>query len=210
MKIKVLIVTMLLLAIFSSPLFAVDLGVVGKTYPIIEKNAVTQMKDAAAQVDWGKVLDKKKLEKAIHDFKPKETVYLPKASRERTRLVDISYTNPDDIRDVHGKLLYPKGYTFNPLDYVTFPNTIIVLNGADKDQVKWFKSLPNNTDIKVMLIVTDGSYFDLGEELGRPVFFISSLIAKRFQLEYVPSIIQQKGNMMEVKEIDVESQKKKS
>lgn len=210
MKIKVLIVTMLLLAILSSPLFAVELGVVGKTYPIIEKNAVTQMKDAAAQVDWSKVLNKKKLEKAIHDFKPKESVYLPKASRARTRLVDISYTNPDDIRDVHGKLLYPKGYTFNPLDYVTFPNTIIVLNGADKDQVKWFKSLPNNTDIKVMLIVTDGSYFDLGEELGRPVFFISSLIAKRFQLEYVPSIIQQKGNMMEVKEIDVESQKKKS
>ncbi len=210
MKIKVLIVTMLLLSIFSSPLFAVELGVVGTTYPIIEKNAVTQMKDAAAQVDWGKVLDRKKLEKAIHDFKPKVTVYLPKASRERTRLVDISYTNPDDIRDVHGKLLYPKGYTFNPLDYVTFPNTIIVLNGADKDQVKWFKSLPNNTAIKVMLIVTDGSYFDLGEELGRPVFYMSSLIAKRFQLEYVPSIIQQKGNMMEVKEIDIESQKKKS
>jgi conjugal transfer pilus assembly protein TraW len=209
MKIKVLIVT-LLLTMLSSSLFAVDLGVVGKTYPIIEKSALTEIKDAAARVDWEKVFDKKKMEKSIRDFKPKETVYLPKASRERTRLVDMSYTNPNDIRDAHGKLMYPKGYTFNPLDYVSFPNTIVVLNGADKDQVKWFKSLPNNTDIKVMLIVTAGSYYELGEELGRPAFFINSLIVQRFQLEYVPSIVQQKGNMMEVKEIDVESHKKKS
>ncbi|MFZ0450126.1 MAG: hypothetical protein WAL98_12865, partial [Desulfatiglandaceae bacterium] len=52
-----------------------------------------------------------------------------------------------------------------------------------------------------MLLLTGGSYYDLGKKLKRPVFYATTDMVKRFQLGAVPSIVHQKGRYMEVREV---------
>ena len=42
----------------------------------------------------------------------------------------MTYTTEIDVPDGKGGILYPKGYTFNPLEYLTYSKTIIVINGS--------------------------------------------------------------------------------
>ena len=56
------------------------------------------------------------------------------ARKERTFLVDMTYTLDRDIADEKGNVVYPKGYTFNPLDYITYPGTLVILDGNSPTQ----------------------------------------------------------------------------
>lgn len=194
---------------FSLVAAAVDLGVIGQTYPVVEEDVVKAIERKAAQVDWSKYFDKDKMEKRVLAYRPSDLSKLPAAREYRQRLVDMTYTLEIDIPDQHGNVMYPKGYVFNPLDYIDYPTTIVVMDGSDREQVEWFKASKYAKNITVKLIVTDGNYYDLGTELGIPVFYLKGIIASRFRLEYVPSVVKQKGRMMEVTEIDVKDINKK-
>jgi conjugal transfer pilus assembly protein TraW len=187
--------------------FARDLGTIGATYPIAERDALSEIEERARQVDWGKALKKDKMESAVKNYKPKGIKDLPRAAESGYTRVDMTYSLEFDIPDGQGNILYPKGFTFNPLDYITYPYTLIVINGTDRDQVKWFKKSKFAKDIHTKLIITDGSYFDLGRELGRPVYYAIGGLIDRFQLKYVPSIVSQAGRMMEVTVIDVDKER---
>ncbi len=202
--IKILCINTLML-VLAVPGYAKDLGTSGATYPITEKDALTEMQERAKQVDWEKAIKKDKMEKAIKDFKPGGIKQLPRAADSRVFHVDMTYTLEVDIKDKDGNVLYPKGFVFNPLDYIHNPGTIfVVINGADPSQVNWFKKSRYVSDPSVTLMITDGSYYEMSKQLKRPVFYAIHGVIERFELQYVPSIIQQKGRFMEVNEIDVD------
>lgn len=203
-SIKILCINTLLV-LFAAVGFAKDLGTLGMTYPIFEKDALTEIEERAKQVDWDKAINKDKAKSAIKNFKPSGIKNLARAIESRVFQVDMSYTLETDITDKDGNVLYPKGFTFNPLDYVHNPGTIfIVINGTDRDQLNWFIKSKYANNANVTLMVTDGSYYELAKELKRPVFYAIHGVVERFQLQYVPSVIQQKGRVMEVHEIDVD------
>ena len=186
---------------------AVDLGVVGKTYPIAERDASEELKERVRSVNWQKMLEKNGIER-MKKYKPDTMKSLPRATEDRVRMVSMNYTLEFDITDGKGNVIYPKGYTFNPLDFMTYTRTIVVLNGADRDQVEWFKKSPYYKKSNVMILITDGNYYDLSGELGQPVYFAHEKIVSRLQLSHVPSVATQKKRMMEVSEIDVDHQDK--
>lgn len=178
------------------PAFAKDVGVVGKTYGIAERDALSEIESRAAQVNWKKQLAKIKPEK----YRPENTISLPRAAKNATRMVDMTYTLDMDVPDGKGGILYPRGYTFNPLDYLEFKKTLVVINARDKDQVAWFKKSQYAKRIDVMLLVTEGSWLRLAESLNRPVFYADTRISQKFKLRFVPAVIRQSGRMMEVDE----------
>ena len=188
---------------------AKDLGAIGTTYPVLEQDALDEIEERARQVDWGKLFNAEKNEQKVKSFKPKDLIRLPRATRDRVRLVDISYTLDFDIPDGKGNILYPKGFTFNPLDYIVYPRTIVVINGSDRKQVEWLKKSSYLKNLSTVLLITDGSYYDLATELGMAVYYANSLIVERFNLMSVPCIIVQKNNLLEVTEVNVESRSKK-
>lgn len=190
--------------------YAKNLGVVGATYHIVEKDALKEIEDKAKQVNWGEAFGRKEMERRIKAYKPEGLAPLVRAEKDRTFTVDMTYTLQYDIPDGKGGILYPKGYTFNPLDYIDFPKTLVVLNGADAEQVSWFKNSEYYKDYRVMLLITDGLYYELSRALERPVFYLNEAIVNRFQLRAVPSVIKQKGRLMEVSEVDIGGDKKKS
>ncbi|PIP38082.1 MAG: hypothetical protein COX19_14645 [Desulfobacterales bacterium CG23_combo_of_CG06-09_8_20_14_all_51_8] len=177
-----------------------NLGIFGRTYPIAERDAIQEIKDRAAAVDWNQVFSPEKTGKAIKEYKP-ETISLPTVLENRKRLVDISYSLEMDIPDGKGGILYPMGYRFNPLAYVNFPKTLVVINGNDARQVEWFAGSSHAGKMDTLLLITDGSYYDLIQQFNRPVFYATTRIVQRLQLQAVPSVARQSGKYMEVNEI---------
>ena len=182
---------------------AKDLGTFGATYMISEPDSLAELREKAAKVDWKKVFDREKLTRKVRNFRPKELKRLPAARRDRAFLSDLSYTLDVDIPDGKGGVLYPKGYTFNPLDYLRFRRTIVVIDGNNRRQVEWFRKSNWFKDVNAMLLLTDGGYFELGKRLRRPVFYANSLIVDRLGLKAVPSVVRQNGRFMEVREYAV-------
>ena len=180
-----------------------NLGVLGATYPIIERDALKEIQERARAVDWEKAFDRNKAKEKIKNYKPRNLSKLPRALKDKTFLVDMTWTLDIDIPDGKGNILYPKGYTFNPLEYVQLPSTIVVIDGSDEGQVKWFAESDYMNDYNVTFMISDGSYYDLIKKFRRPVYFADSRIIGRFRLKAVPSVIRQKDKYMEVQEVAI-------
>mgnify|MGYP000439194096 CR=1 FL=1 len=136
-----------------------DLGTVGTTYPVAEPDALEEILEAARKVDWSKVFDRSKWAERLRSFKPPQLPELPRAARDRVRPVDLTWTLPFDIPRVNEKgeivgILYPRGYAFNPLDYVTYPGVLVILDGEDPLQLSWFERSPYFDDPKARLLIT--------------------------------------------------------
>ena len=196
---KVLLTVLLIL--YASPVFAVNLGTVGTTYEIVEKDALIALQEKAKQVNWNKVFSREKTEKLIKEYRPKGLVSLPRAEKDSAFHVDMTYTLDFDIPDGKGGILYPKGYTFNPLEYVQMPTILVVIDGDDPEQVAWFKQSRYNKDLKTMLLLVEGSYAEVAKKLDRPVFYADKRIINKFNLKAVPAIVYQDGVFMKVEEV---------
>jgi len=192
-----------LIALITIPVGAKDLGTFGAVYPIAEPDALYELKVKAAKVDWGKLFNRDKMTRRIRGYRPKDLLKLPAASHDRTFLVGMSYTLDRDIPDGKGGILYRKGYTFNPLDYVRFNRVLVIVDGSDRRQIQWFRWSPWHKDMNAMLLLTGGSWYKSGESLKRPVFYADKLLVSRLKLRAVPSVAVQKGQFMEVREYAV-------
>lgn len=100
-------------------------------------------------------------------------------------------------------VLYPSGYRFNPLDYIKVPYTYVVIDGDDERQVEWFETTRYADDVFAILLITNGSWYELSQRFNRPVFYADERIIERFKLKASPSVVRQSGNLMEVTEVAV-------
>ena len=202
MRLRTIIVTTIIFSTFGvKASFAKHLGTVGSVYPIVEPDALAEIREAAARVDWEKVIDRQKKLEMLKHFRPGDLHPLPVARADKSFLVDMTYTLDTNIPDGKGGVLYPKGFSFNPLDYVNLTSVLIVINAEDRHQVDWFKTSPYAEDYRTRLILSGGDYYDLTEELDRPVFYLVDTVARRLQLAVVPSVIRQQDNMLQVREV---------
>ena len=190
----------LLILFLAAAVHGKDLGTIGATYSIAEKDALREIEERAKEVDWEKAFDRKRMKDRIRGYRPEGMETLLAAREDRVFPVDMTWTLDFDIPDGKGGILYPKGFSFNPLAYVFLPNVLVVIDGNDTRQVEWFRTSPYAKDPRVMLLLTGGSYGSLMEKLKRPVFYANGKIIKRFQLKAIPAVIVQKGTVMEVRE----------
>jgi conjugal transfer pilus assembly protein TraW len=203
--------SLLLVLILAAAVQGKDLGTTGATYAIVEKDALREIEDRAKEINWATAFDRTKTEESIKNYHPEGMEAIPIAGKDRIFSVDMTYTLDFDIPDGKGGIIYPRGYRFNPLDYVFLPNILVVIDGADARQIKWFQMSSYAKDIRVMLLLSGGSYQTVMEKLKRPVFYANGKITTKFQLKAVPAIIVQKGTVMEVREYALKDngQKKK-
>ncbi len=188
----------------TSTAVARDLGTFGTVYDIVEKDALKELEEKAKSVDFSKAVDRNALVKRARNFTPedvKEMRMIGPARKDRTFLVDMTYTLERDIKDDKGNIVYPAGYAFNPLNYVAYPKTLVVLNGKRPEQIRWFEESSYAKDAQITLLLTDGSYSDLAKFLKRPVFYASTKVIEAFRIQAVPSVVRQSGAYMEVTEV---------
>jgi len=181
-----------------------ELEPAGAVYPVAEPDIRIDIKHKAAQ-KWEQ--QKKKHQEKIDDYQPANLHQLPRAEQNRSFAVDMTYTLDRDLTDKDGKILYPKGYRFNPLNYMNFTIGLVVIDGDDPVQVSWFKESPYSSNHKMKLLLSGGHAQSMIPELNRAVFYLDTEVADRFQLAAVPCVAVQRDNHIEVTEFLIEEEK---
>ncbi len=202
--VRCILAAVVLCQLMTSTAVARDLGTFGTVYDIVEKDALKELEEKAKSVDFSKAVDRNALVRRARDFTPedvKEMRMIVPVHKDRTFLVDMTYTLERDIKDDKRNTVYPAGYAFNPLSYVAYPRTLVILNGKRPEQVHWFEESPYAKDTQVTLLLTDGSYNELSRSLKRPVFYASTRLVEAFRIQAVPSVVRQSGAYMEVTEV---------
>lgn len=175
-----------------------NLGIVGAVYSISEPDLLAELRDYVQTPNI-----EKQLQEQAH-YQPKDMRKLPKAKQDRTFDVDMTYTLTHDLTDGSGHVFYPRGFKVNPLQYVNFVGGVVVIDGSDPKQVEWFEKSPYYLNELAILLVSDGYAPELTSKLQRPVYYLTDIIAERFRLAAVPSIVVKKGNDMSVREVKLE------
>lgn len=163
---------------------AVEPVQVGKTYAIQEEDALVEIERRASTVDL-----QTKNQEEVKQWALGQSVHLKNATEDRRYRVDMSYTLDTDIPDKNGVVVYPRGYSFNPLDFMQLPYRIGVI-GAGKEQLQWARQQGDG----VLWLASDADPWTLSGELGQPVYLYTEEVAKRLKVQAVPAILEQKGS----------------
>mgnify|MGYP003576160733 CR=1 FL=1 len=168
---------------------------IGRTWSIAEPDALAEMEARVAQQP----------QSIAGAFGPRKnwsamqsaTLGVAKADRKRT--VVPFHTLDFDIRLPDGKLLYPKGYTFNPLAYVSLPQRLVVVHPRD---IVWALDTARPSDW-ILLAGGETASTDpvaMGEKLRRPLFILEERVKERLGLIVAPVIVTQVGHKLELAE----------
>ncbi|SMN15744.1 hypothetical protein CRYPA_1749 [uncultured Candidatus Thioglobus sp.] len=156
----------------------------GQTFDIVEPNLLAEIKQKANQVNW------KKLQK---DMKfTQEVVRLPIAKEDGSYYHTPITLLPFEVKDKNGKILYPKGFKFNPLKYTTMPNQLIVLGSPRHLQTVSSSSSLVSADDTLLIVNMDARAFI--KQTGKRAFLLTKDAIKRLGVKTVPAIISQEGD----------------
>lgn len=179
-----------------------DFGTHGHTWPIAEKSLLEVIQERLRAVDKRgrlKELQQKfveRVKKTIGSPKPCRTIKRTHTPREY--FFDPTYTQKEEIKDHEGRIVVQAGTSVNPLDYVSWGEDLILIDGRDPEQVGW--ALPKSG--KVVLV--EGNPLDLSAQHKRWFYFDQGgIIARKFGIEQVPAVISQAGKHLKIKEIKI-------
>lgn len=145
--------------------------------------------------------ERDKSKEKIKNFKPKGLKPLEPATQDNTFYPPLEYTLKNDIVGADGRVIYKKGYTFNPADYVKIHYAMIVIDGTNESEIEWLKKSDYLNSIAYRILLSDGNYYEMMKEFKQEIFYLMPEIRTKFQIQKTPSIIKQVGNKIEVKEI---------
>ncbi len=153
----------------------------GSIFEIAEQDPLNEIRKAVAGISWDQV--KKRLHNKLNASLENNcsSIDLPPASKDTSRLLEFSATLPFDVLDPEtNEVLYPEGFTFHPLDYVSPQGSLIIFNGSIDAEILWLKSqLEQDTFTSpVRIASTAGNIRNLSSHLQTPVFSAVSIAAK--------------------------------
>ena len=66
---------------------------------------------------------------------------------------------------------------------MTYPKTLVVINGTDPEQVKWLAGSDYDKRLDVTLLLTEGNFKAVAKKVSHPVFYADRKIIERFKLQ---------------------------
>ena len=173
-----------------------ETSTIGRTWPIAEPDAMAEIEARAAR----QPADIKEKFGPRSGWSALKAAMLATARETRVRHVVPFYTLDTEIRLPDGKLLYPKGFTFNPLTYVSLPQRLVIVHPRD---LGWALKTATLTDW--IILTGDGDPKDdalsLGERHGRALFMLEEQVKDRLGLTVAPVIVRQVGQKLELTEV---------
>lgn len=161
---------------------------IGRTWAIAERDALEEIEAKVATLprDMSKAYGPRSQWSAL------KAAPLAAATADRVRSVVPFYTLEFDIRLPDGKLLYPKGFTFNPLTYVQMPQRLVVVHPRD---LGWALNIARPSDFILLtaLGTQNGDAIDLTEKTGRAIYILEERVKERLGLTVAPVIVSQTG-----------------
>lgn len=190
----------------SSSAWADDLGVVGPTYEIVERDALELITSKLKQMEQSgdltryeesyksKVVDSIEHPKPLTGFKSTETA--------GTHYYDPSVVTQKDIVDATGKVIYPRGTLVNPLDYIGWNTYLLFVDGRDEKQLEFSKKVVSTSDRPVKVVLVAGEPLALMRKWKSTVYYDQGgELIKRFSIAQVPAIVRQEGKRLRIDEL---------
>ena len=186
-----------------------DLGVIGPTYDISEKDLIQVIKDGLKRMQAnGQLaqLENEYKQRVIYSFKhPKPVPGIRETETARTFYVDPTYTLDRNIVDANGRLLYPAGTKVNPFDYERMSKALLFFDADDPKQVAFAKRFIAESKIRVKPILVAGDPFKLMKDWQRQVYFDQTgYLTKRFSISQSPAVVTQEGKRFRIDEIKLD------
>ncbi|MDX8128098.1 TrbC family F-type conjugative pilus assembly protein [Methylomonas sp. OY6] len=181
-----------------------DLGTLGDVSEIAEIDLLEEIKRRMAAIDW-----KQKQQQTIARFWERQKFeVLPAAHQDLDRPVDLTITAPRDLAAPNGQLIIRAGQTVNPLEKMPFGLCLKVFDATVPAQVELIRHQScQDKKAHVMYLATSLPRQDGWEKLKHlentmqaPVYLLTPDVRSRFQLQHVPSFIEQSGNHLIVHE----------
>jgi hypothetical protein len=178
----------------------------GKTYNIVEPDAYEEILNAAKKVNFEKY--KKALQKKVRELAVVNEFNLPYAKETKTRYYEPRFELPFDIKDANGRIIYPKGFTFNPLQYMSLYGSFIFFDARNAEHLHWLKNGGYTKRLDIMLIAVRGDIIQAEKFLKVPVYKATKSMLERFDVKNIPSIIRQNGRYLEITEVGIKDVEK--
>ena len=185
---------------------AENLGKIGPTYPIAERNFLDViMERLRAKRDSGEIAKAEQLART----RATETIANPppvpglhRAEAARTYYFDPTFTLDRNVVDANGQLLFPVGTRQNPLAVVRLSKHLLFFDGRDQRQVERARELIDTYQGKVKPILVAGSYIDLMKAWSRPVYYDQhGFLVRRLGITGVPALVSQDGLRLRIDEL---------
>ena len=185
---------------------AENLGTIGPTYPIVEKNLLEMImarlraKEASGELKRLQEQVRERATAAVNN--PRPVAGLRRAEAARTFYFDPSFTLQTNVVDEKGAVLFPAGTRKNPLDVVSLSRQLLFFDARDALQVGRARELIERYQGQVKPILVGGSYLDLMKRWNRPVFYDQDgTLVRRFGITAVPAIVSQEGQRLRIDEV---------
>lgn len=189
-----------------------NLGVYGRTFPIIEPDLIDLIKDRAKNLinsgKWAQIQEKTISKAKDQILSPPLLENITDTKENRTVYFDPTFFLDHNIYDSEGKLIAKSGY-YNPLTYKPFTAELIFINGEKSSQVEWAVNRFKTTHKKIKIILTGGKYIDLDKKYK--IWFYYDQKGKytsKFNIRHVPALAYQEGKRIRIDEIILEKAQK--
>ena len=196
-------------------LFANDKNVMylGEVYDFAERDMIELIHEHIAknrvEIEQRANKERDKAKENIKKWKPKDMVALTPARENKEFSPNILYTLDRDITDINGTIIYKKGFTFNPAQYVKLHYGIVIIDGTNKDELAWLEKGDFLNSIAYRIFLSNGSYYEMINKYKQDFYYLLPEIAKKFQIKHTPSIVTQRGDKIVVQEICIDCKDKK-
>lgn len=196
----------LFLSMLGSSLHAEDLGTIGPTYEIAERDLIEVIKDkfrrmektgelAGMQEDY-----KRKVIAGIE--RPRPVPGIRATEIARTFFIDPAWTLDRNVVDAQGAVLYPAGTRINPLDYERLSQALLFFDGRDRKQIAFARRFLAESNMRMKPILVGGEPMTLMRQWKREVFYDQGgALSRRFSITQAPAIVSQEGRLLRVDEV---------
>lgn len=193
-------------ALIGSSSHARDLGTIGPSYAIPERNLLDVIQERLKERMKDGFLEKQRrklTERSKRYITRPRGLPLPRTQTYRAYDVSLEFVTTEDITDGQGHILYPVGTRVNPLVFQSLTKILCFADGDDPDQVKWLNRHCSDP-LKHKLILVQGNYPKVTEQLNRRLYFDQrGYLVDRFEIQAVPATVRQKEHILHVEEIPV-------
>ncbi len=200
------IVTTLVILLAAPPVMSDDLGVIGKTYDITERDLIEVIQNKLKRMEKTGELAKIESDYKKHAVDsiehPRPIPGLMATETASTHYYDPSMVTDKDIADATGRILYPQGTRVNALDYIGWNKYLLFVDGRDAKQLEFSKKVTAASDKPVKLVLVAGEPLALMRKWKMPVYFDQGgRLTKRFAISHVPAIVRQEGKRLRIDEL---------
>ncbi len=196
------VITLLIfvLLLMNHGVLAKNFGVRGSIYQITEPDMLTGIETKLDMMQKSGELARENqavLNRTVqHMLKPRPVSGvsdLPKGATPQIRTFNPSIILRETIKDLRGNVIAAKGTRVNPLDYMSFNETLVFINADNSDQVKWISRWINKAEAgnqKLKIILVNGNIKTTSVSLKTQVYFDQyGTLCQHFKITHTPTLV---------------------